>query len=127
MLRVVNSPVPLQGRVALESEILRVLCGAISDLAFLAECFKRLASYRFVEPEHQVVFDALHSLSPGDANTLRERLTVRLNNQGFPDINLVQFFAPSSLPRDAALELVGHLEELGPASASKAELGRKST
>jgi hypothetical protein len=120
MLRDVNLPLSPQSRVAQECEVLRVLCGAVSDLTFRDSCFKRLANYRFVEPEHQVVFDALHALPSSDPNALRDRLTVRLNNQGFPDINLAHFFAPSSLPRDAALELVGRLAELGVASSPKA-------
>jgi hypothetical protein len=126
MLRVVNSPVSPQARVALEREVLQVLCGAASDSAFRAECFVLLASYRFIEPEHQVMFDALRGLPPSDTRVLRERLIVRLNNQGFPDIDLSHFFASASPPSSAALVLVGRLADLGPASPTKAGRARKN-
>ncbi len=75
-------------RGELERELLRALCQEACGGALFAEASARLAGYRFTQPEHQLVFDALRSIARDPASRIRERLQVRLNNLGFPEIDL---------------------------------------
>ena len=79
---------------ATELQALRVLC----DEAIASEqrqgIMQSLADYAFIEPEHQVVFESIRALSsrgPISAGQLR----VHLNNRGFPDTDVEQYFLPA--------------------------------
>lgn len=73
---------------------IQTLC-ALCDLSVLRkERLKMLESLGprdFVHPEHQVVFESIRALlSRGEVTA--ERLTVHLNNRGFPDTDVEQYF-----------------------------------
>jgi hypothetical protein len=127
MLAVVNQQESLQSRTETEREVIRALCSDGADTVSRTKYFEMLSRYKFIEPEHRVIFDALRSLRASDTSTLRERLIIRLNNLGFPDLDLAPFFLPASLSRDAALLLVRRLAELEDGLAPQADNPQKST
>lgn len=74
------------------------------------EILQSLQNYSFVEPEHQAVFQALCAFPPG-ASVSIEQLTVKLNNRGFPDIELERYFTPSAVSDESLLGEVLRLLE----------------
>ena len=88
-----------------ERNLLRALCTGAAEASVLLEATETLASYAFAEPLHQIIFDVLVEIGPRDPCVVREQLAVRLNNKGFPDLDLETFFAPSSLTAGEAIRL----------------------
>jgi len=89
-----------------ERQALRTLCGAPLTATERAEAARLLANYRFCEPAHQVLFEALRELRTPDPRAIRERLPVFLNNKGFPDLDLNWLFEPSQFaPREALAKI----------------------
>lgn len=101
-----------------ELEILRALSTRRLQGRARAEAFEILAGYSFVEPIHQVIFDALREIPAENPQVLREQLAVRLNNKGFPDLDLESFFAPPEL---TAAQAAAQIRALS--SADKDETG----
>ena len=71
---------------------MRSLCeSAALTSAQLSELWNSLEGYSFQDPEHQVVFESIRFLNRlGGISP--ERLAVHLNNRGFPDVDLDQYF-----------------------------------
>ena len=97
--------VPAEETLAVEEEVLgalgRSVTGAGSSL--LDEELRLLADYRFRDPTHQIIFDALSEFRRRDAGgsktvqeTLREYVARRLTLRGFPDVDLEAIFRPRS-------------------------------
>ncbi len=64
-----------------------------------------LGSYRFQDPTHQIVFEALRQIPNDRPQVLRQQLPARVNNKGFPDLELEIFFQPHGLSASGVLEL----------------------
>lgn len=97
--------------VAAERAALQAICRGLADAA-------DLAAYRFRDLFYQVVFDALFELRGVKPALLREQLAIRLNNRGFPDVDLAPLLAPSALTLAQATDLVHRLcREAGSAPA----------
>ena len=75
-----------------EIESLRMLCDGRTTQASRVELLVSLKSHPFLNHEHEVVFESICFLLPRGP-ILRERLTVHLNNRGFPDIDLDKYFS----------------------------------
>ncbi len=74
-----------------------------------AEGIKILADYPFQDSVHQLVFDTLREI-PGDSSEIiREQLPARLNNKGFPDLDLEALFQPHNLTPAQAIALMRSL------------------
>jgi hypothetical protein len=74
-----------------EIELLRVLCDDAALLARRLELMQSLRGYVFRDPENQVIFESICFLLPR-GGVSAERLTVHLNNRGFPDVDLQKYF-----------------------------------
>jgi hypothetical protein len=79
-----------------EARILGTLCSQTGTAEQRYELAGILARYAFLEPEHQIVFESIHSLLARDL-TSTAHLAVHLNNRGFPDVDLEKYCA-SGLP-----------------------------
>ncbi len=103
----------LSGTEALQAErnVLRALCQSAARSDVLARSITLLAHYRFREPAHQIVFDALRELGHRSGRQIRELLAVRLNNKGFPDLNLEPFFEPSPVSPAHVFSLIRALQD----------------
>ncbi len=83
--------------LAAEREILRALCQSAADGLVRKEGMALLGDYAFRDNVHQLVFDAVLRLRQFPPGVLREQLPIRLNNLGFPDLDLDVFFQPPIL------------------------------
>jgi hypothetical protein len=94
--------------VGREAALLQALCRA--GVRERAEAVKALADYRWREPDHQWIFEALREAGASEAGASREALARRLTRKGFPDIDLEGLFAPAAgsgkAPRELARELL---------------------
>jgi hypothetical protein len=90
-----------------ESEIyiLRALCIGEHSPEQVAALVHALEPYRFVELEHQVIFESIRSIM-GDNRLSASVLAVHLNNRGFPDLKLDPFFAGDAPDVNDALKRI---------------------
>jgi len=97
--------VPAEETLTVELEVLGALGRSVSGAgsSLLDEQLRLLAGYRFRDPTHQIIFDALCEFRRRDASgsktgqeTLAEYLARRLTLRGFPDVDLYAIFRPRS-------------------------------
>ena len=88
-----------------ESALLAALCQQVLTASQRAETLRALATYRWRDQEHQVIFEALQELGPASARELREELPRRLTRKGFPDTGLEPLLRLQGLSAPQALEL----------------------
>jgi len=94
----------------LESKILRALCSTPSPSNSSAPqiasarpaILAKLRAYRWQDPEHRVVFEALTLLPGRNPAELREQLPAQATRMGFPDVNWDHYFATTT--DNAAIE-----------------------
>jgi hypothetical protein len=89
-----------------ERNVLRAMCQGVPGCDVLRDGLEILADHSFMDSTHQLVFDTLRELRAGNPQLIRERMPARLNNKGFPDVDLETFFAPQRLRADEALALM---------------------
>lgn len=98
-----NERVPAEETRTVELEVLGALGRSVSGAgsSLLDEQLPLLAGYRFADPAHQIIFDALSEFRRRDAGgsktgqeTLREYVARRLTLRGFPDVDLEAIFRP---------------------------------
>ncbi len=78
-------------QLAAELQTLRALCDETTPREERRRLIEDLSPHTFVEPEHQVVFESICALfSRGRLSAAR--LTVHLNNRGFPDTDAAKYF-----------------------------------
>jgi len=80
---------------AAEIRALRTLCDESVPRNLRQNLIQSLGPRAFAEPEHQVVFEsirALFALGPVSEAQLR----VHLNNRGFPETDVEQYFQPAT-------------------------------
>lgn len=92
-----------------ERAVLAALCQGKLLRADWDEAVARLATYRFADAVHQLVFDTLGEMNTSDAQVIREQLAVRLNNKGFPDLDLEGFFSAQNLDAKQVVDLISLL------------------
>ena len=74
-----------------ELQVLRALCGETASRAQRAELLHSLEGHVFLDTENEVVFESIRSLF-ARGGVSEARLTVHLNNRGFPDVDLEKYF-----------------------------------
>jgi hypothetical protein len=79
--------------VARERKILRALCAGELASDERARALANLASYRFHDPHHQILFDVLREIPQATPALLRERLPALLTRRGFPDFDIELFLS----------------------------------
>ncbi len=89
-----------------ERDVLRAMFQGTPERRVQADGAEILADYRFKDAHHQLIFDALRELANDDPALVRERLPVRLNNKGFPDMDLGAIFEPHTLSAAQAIALM---------------------
>lgn len=93
----------------IERGILRALCRCIATSAALEWPSGDLENYRWHEPEHRVVYEALEGVRRHGKRPLREYLPAEAARMGFPDLDWAAYF---ETPKPAADELPELLREL---------------
>jgi hypothetical protein len=79
--------------IAGEIETLRRFCDETLSRDERRRQIESLAADGFSVPEHQVVYESIRALWSKGPITV-ERLRVHLNNRGFPDIDVGNYFPP---------------------------------
>ena len=88
-----------------EIELLRALCDEAASPARRLELMQSLRGHVFLDPENQVVFESICFLFPRGGVSV-DRMTVHLNNRGFPDVDLEKYF-PGARENGARSEITG--------------------
>jgi hypothetical protein len=100
-----------------EVHVLGTLCIREDPRDARAELVQVLEHYAFLEPEHQIVFESIRSLLLHDRLS-NARLSVHLNNRGFPDVDLEKYFAAGFPNIEEALKLARRLPSVGDGPAT---------
>jgi len=93
----------------IERGILRALCRSAEAGAALEGPLRELGEYRWHEPEHRVVYEALEEVSKHGSRPLSEYLPAQAARMGFPDLDWAAYF---DSPEPAAADLPELLLEL---------------
>ncbi len=93
----------------IERGILRSLCRSAEAGAAPEGPLRELGKYRWHEPEHRVVYEALEEVSRHGGRPSREHLPAQAARMGFPDLDWAAYFEP---PEPASAELPELLREL---------------
>ena len=88
-----------------ELRLLQALCDANASRVQRIELLQSLEGHIFLDPEHRVVFESICFLFPR-GGVSPARLTVHLNNRGFPDVDIKKYF-PDASANGARRENVG--------------------
>jgi hypothetical protein len=102
----------LEGRdklIEAELDVLRAMTQGTPERAVRAEGIKILADYPFLVAVHQLIFDTLREIPADSPQVIREQLPTRLNNKGFPDLDLETVFQPHNLTARQAIALMREL------------------
>jgi hypothetical protein len=86
-------------QISAELQALRALCREETPAADREQIIKSLSAHFFSNPERQVVFESLRSLL-ARGGVSPERLRIHLNNRGFPDTDVEEYFQ-SAAPKDS--------------------------
>jgi hypothetical protein len=83
---------PSSSILALERLIVQAFCVGEyppDDWDMLAN---QLAEYRWLDPDHKVVFEALRAVKSRDPRTRRDELPAQVTRMGFPDVDWRIYF-----------------------------------
>jgi hypothetical protein len=95
----------------IERRLLAGLCSPALDPKTRAEILERLATHKFANPDHEVIFQALLKMPRATGEHIRESLGARLTRLGFPDVDVQPIFElepPSAEKISALLRQLGH-------------------
>ena len=96
--------------VAIERKILRALCAAVSDPTEWDQLASQLSVYRWQEPDHKVVYDALRAIRSRDPKTRRDQLPAQATRMGFPDLDWSLYFESAGLSTNEIEGLIRQLK-----------------
>jgi hypothetical protein len=104
-------------RTQAEWRLLRALCDARLEQSVRAAVCCELASERFLDVAHRIIFEEIQMVSvpahPVTAELLREHLPGRVTARGFPDVEFAGLFSSDgSGADDAATKLQEACEKL---------------
>jgi len=107
-----------------ERTVLRAMCVGALGRTVWREGVDLLADYRFADNVHQLIFEAMREIQTDDPLIIRELLPARLNNKGFPDLDLETYFQPHNFPANQTIALIralcaGSADEKRPKSAAR--------
>lgn len=78
-------------QLANERKVLRALCDELTSAERSRELLQSLDRHAFLDAEDQVVFESIRMLLQSGPISAA-RLTVHLNNRGFPEIDMDRYF-----------------------------------
>lgn len=81
---------------ATELRALRALCDEAIPRNLRQNLIQSLGSHAFKEPEHQVIFESIRDIFQRGPISV-EQLRIHLNNRGFPDTDVEQYFQPGAV------------------------------
>jgi hypothetical protein len=93
----------------LEQRVLQALCQGTPQGSIRETALSLLRGYRWQDPLHQAIFEAVLVIPSESPAKLRLELPARLTRRGFPDFDLEIFFAPHGLSVDEAGQLMRKL------------------
>jgi|SRR5882672_2264663 len=91
-------------QLSAEVHVLGTLCSREDARNLRADLVHVLEHYAFLEPEHQIVFESIRALLIRDCLS-KARLSVHLNNRGFPDVDLEKYCAAAFSNIEEAVKL----------------------
>lgn len=94
----------------IERRLLAALCAPGLDGKARAQLLERLATHKFANADHEVIFRALLKTPPAAHRHIRETLGARLTRLGFPDIDVEPIF---QLEPPSAEQIGDLLRQLG--------------
>jgi hypothetical protein len=91
---------PNQQLIAIERDLLCVLCqsGGLAELSLQTR--SELRSYSWQGSDHQTIFDALLHIVRVARGSLREQLAAQATRMGFPDVNWNEYFGQAGAAAD---------------------------
>jgi hypothetical protein len=92
-----------------ERLVLSALCLGTPHGSVRESARRILASYRWREPLHQVIYQVLLAFPFDSPELARLQLPARLTRAGFPDVEVEEFFRPHSLSQAGVEELMRDL------------------
>jgi len=95
--------------VQTERRVLQALCQGTPQGSIRETAERLLDKYRWQEPLHRVIFEALMSIPTSAPDLIRDQLPSRLTRKGFPDVPWDDLFEPHALSRQEAERLVHQL------------------
>lgn len=95
--------------VEAEFRALQAMCRQPGQGPVWERAIELLSDYRFRDPLHQLVFDALRGI-PAAPQNLQTLVTQCLTNRGFPDVDIEPFFHAHAMSDDLALAILDHLK-----------------
>lgn len=107
--------------VVVESEllILRAMCLGATERRVWRDAVEILGDYPFRDNLHQLVFDTLREMNTDDPRIITGLLQQRLNNKGFPDVDLSGFFVPHNLHASVLLIMMHSMAGLARRNARR--------
>jgi hypothetical protein len=96
-------------KIVVERRLLAALCQGSLGAQARADLLQRLDAHKFATPDHEVMFQALRTLPPGNIGRVREALAAAVTRMGFPDMDLEPLF---HTPAAAGNDLPALLDEL---------------
>lgn len=84
---------PARERISTERQILSLLCSNSLPQKNLAAAIESLKAYRWREPEHEIIFQAIRRVGKGGARPLRDELPAALTRMGFPEVSWPRYLA----------------------------------
>ncbi len=98
----------------IERQILRALCSGVGAAGDWNQLVRRLTVYRWLDPDHKVVYEALRAIKSSDPKTRREELPAQVTRMGFPDLNCSIYFEGKDLSARELEELIRRVNATAP-------------
>jgi hypothetical protein len=97
----------------LEQGVLRALCHGTTEGSVREFARAALQNYRWREPVHQAIFEALLAIPSDSSEIICAELPARLTRMGFPDVDCETLFKGKRLSKREAEGLMVQLKEQG--------------
>lgn len=102
--------VSLNSILSLELALLRAICASSDVRSARGRIVSGLPGYKWHDPDHAIVFDALGRIPDRDKRPLREQLPVVATRMGFPDIDWDNYFTiGTTIPEQETNEILRKL------------------
>ncbi len=95
----------------LEEDILKVLCQGTAEGPAREFMREHLRNYRWHEPAHQIIFQALLAIPSKSVEMICAELPAQLTRMGFPDLEWERLFEGELLSKSEAEDLVRRIRE----------------
>jgi hypothetical protein len=96
--------------MALERRVLRALCAGVGAPDNWNQPASELSGYRWQDPDHKVVFEALRAIKSSDPKSRRDELPAQVTRMGFPDLDWNVYFDGEELPAAEIEGIIGRLK-----------------